>query len=212
MLIPGHDQSPLPPPGDARRDALKARHDGLEQQAEETATAQDLHRADPAAFRVDNEIAQHFDELAVSHQDPAHVYCWVNSSLQGRFVKMKMAEGWEVVQGEMPEAVELRGMAADSTRRIGDVILMRIQRDRHLLLQRAERKKRMRRQEGVTANLVEMGERLRDRGVIVHTDVEANPRLMERLAKRSTARSAANRLTDTWMRQGRMPGAPAPGR
>ena len=202
----------LPPPGDARRDELKRRTDTLDEQAETSSAAGEHYAADPKAFRVESELAQHFNELDVSHQDPAFAYCWVNSGHFGRFIKMKSAQGWEVVQGDMSEAIELKGIAADTTRRLGDVILMRLRKDRKLLFDRQERAHRRAVESGVTSTLEEMGEKYRGKGVIVHTDMPAaNPRLLDTMQKRAQARSIARQTTDQLLREGRMPGVPAPG-
>lgn len=197
----------LPPPGDARREELKRRTDALEQEAEETG----LEGGTGPLPEVENELAQHFNELEVSNQDPAYVYAWVNSGFYTRFVKMKLADGWEVVQGDMPEAEELKGVGADTTRRLGDVILMRIRRDRYLMLQRRERELRQRQQEGVTGTLQEMGDRYRQHGIVVHTGETMNPRVMETMQKRATARRAGGQQFDQMLREGRVPGRPAPG-
>ena len=202
----------LPPAGDMRRDELKRRADALDEQAETQSAAAEHYAADPKAFRVESELAQHFNELEVSNQDPAYAYCWVNSGSYGRFIKMKLAQGWEVVQGDMPEAVDLKGMGADTTRRLGDVILMRIQKDRKLLLDRQERAHRRAVESGVTSTLEELGQKYRDKGVIVHTDMAgSNPRLLDAMAKRAQARGIVTRTTDQMLREGRMPGVPGPG-
>ena len=202
----------LPPAGDARRDELKRRDDALAEEAETRSASAEHYAADPKAFRVESEIAQRFTELEVSHQDPMFAYCWVNSGHFGRFIKMKSAQGWEVVQGDMPEAIELKGIGADTTRRLGDVILMRIQKDRKLLLDRQERAHRRAVESGVTSTLEEMGEKYRDKGVLVHTNMAGtNPRLLDAMQKRAQAHGIAGRTTDQLLREGRMPGVPAPG-
>ena len=202
----------LPPAGDARRDELKRRDDALAEAAETRAAEAGVSAVNPAAFRVESDLAQHFNELDVTAQDPAYAYCWVNSGHFMRFVKMKLAQGWEVVQGDMPEAIELKGMGADTTRRLGDVILMRIQKDRKLLLDRQERAHRRAVESGVTSTLDELGEKYRDKGVIIHTNMDAaNPRLLKTMAQRAQARSIAGRTTDHLIREGRMPGVPGPG-
>lgn len=203
--------SELPPAGDEQRDELKRRADDLAERAETIGL--DGGRVDPSAFRVENELAQHFNELDVNDADPAYAYCWVQAGYAGRFIKMKLTEGWEVVQGDMPEASELRGMGADTTRRLGDVILMRCRRDRYALLQRREKDKRARMEEGVTGVLRELGEKYRGKGVIVHTDTSTmNEQTVKRMSNRAAAQRTAADQTEQWLREGRMPGAPAPAR
>lgn len=204
---PGIDE--LPPPGDERREVLRERTDELAEKIETNPV--EIERADPRAFRVENELAQHFNELEVSNSDPNYRYCWVNSSLYGRFVKMKLAEGWEVVQGDMQEAVELKGMGADTTRRLGDVILMRIQLDRYRRLQRASKARRESQNLAVEGSLRQTAEKYADRGVVLHTDLSTmNPQTLKTLNTRSTAARVATQMTDQWLREGRMPGQPAP--
>lgn len=132
------------PAGDARREAMRQVADDLAQAAEEQGVEGGAIR--PDAFEIDNEIAGHFNELEVTNALPEYEYCWVNYNFGGRFIKEKQShrvrEGsglqpvWEVVHGEMPEAPELRGIGADTTRRLGDVLLMRARKDRALLQRR----------------------------------------------------------------------------
>ena len=120
--------SELPPAGDEQRDELKRRADDLAERAETIGL--DGGRVDPSAFRVENELAQHFNELDVNDADPAYAYCWVQAGYAGRFIKMKLTEGWEVVQGDMPEASELRGMGADTDRKSTRLNSSHIQKSR----------------------------------------------------------------------------------
>lgn len=200
--------SQLPPAGDARREELKRRTDVLEEAAESTG----VEGGTGPLPEVENELAQHFNELEVSNQDPSYAYCWVYTGQQGRMIRMKLAEGWEMVQGDMLEAVELKGMGGDTTRKLGDVVLMRIRRDRYLLLQRQRRERTRNQSEGVEAALREAGEKYKDRGLVVHTSTDTmRPEIVKRMANQATARTIADKTMDQRIREGRVPGMPAPG-
>lgn len=201
------DTVTLPPPGDERREVLAARTDELDERAEQLAGELEVERIDSAKLKVESELAQHFDELDVSGALPEFHYCWVQSGFNGRFVKIKLTEGWAVVQGNDPEALDLKGMGADTTRRLGDVILMRIRLDRYVMLQRREKAKRVAREEGITTGLREMG---RDAGVIVHVNDEMSDATLKRMQMRQQARATAGATTDKWLREGRMPGVATP--
>ena len=125
---------------------------------------------------------------------------------------MKLTEGWEVVQGEMQEAIDIKGMGGDTTRRLGDVILMRCRKDRYVMLQRREDAKRKAQQDGVTAGLRAIGDRHAKDGVIVHTDLNSmHPKTVQRMANRAAAQQKATEILDQHVREGRVPGMPAPG-
>jgi len=192
----------LPPPGDARREVLKERAEPLAQAAE--AANADVGTIDPRTFEVENELAQHFNELEVSNAQPEFEYCWVQSAFHGRYIKYKLTEGWEVVQGDMPEALELRGMAADTTRRLGDVILMRMQKDRYLRLRRQREAHQRAMESGVTTALQEMGDRYAGQGIIVHTN--PNDQLLKRMQSGAAARQMAGQRFDKMIRTGNVPG------
>ena len=200
----------LPEPGDARREVLSERGDALEQRNEEL--GQDRGRIDPSKLRVENELAQHFNELEVSNQDPAYVYAWVQAGFYGRFIKAKLSRSWEVVQGDMQEAVELKGMGADTTRRLGDVILMRCRKDIYKRLMRQEDAHRRAVESGVTSEIEEMGRKYEKYGLIVHAGEGLSPTLLKRMQTSAVARQATGKKVDQLIREGRMPGAPAPGR
>src|SRR5262245_58672650 len=191
----------LPPPGDERREVLAARTDALEQEAEERADALELAPVDPKKLRPEREILQHINELEVSSADPSLAYCWVQTGYYGRFIKMKVAQGWEVVQGDRPEAIELKGVGADTTRRLGDVILMSIHLDRYIRLRRQEEARRQAQERAITSNLEELGAKA---GITVHTDVPLDT--LRRMEARNRASAIADRQADRLIREGRMPG------
>ena len=209
--------SELPPAGYARDEEMARRTDTLAEAAETQANQNEVHAIDPRAFQPINEIQQAIDpetnELTVSNPDPAYVYCWVNAGFHGLFVKLKLAQKFEVVQGEMAEAIEHRGIAADTTRRVGDTILMRIRKDHYRVLRKKQAEDADRRMGSVTSGLRDLGEKYRDKGVIVKTfeDGTMDDRTMQRMANRAQAAQTGQRVMDKWIKNGTVPGAPAPG-
>lgn len=213
---PTRNDPQLPPAGHKRTEELKRREASLNEQAEQEMNQVERHAIDPEKLKLDNEIQQHFDEfneLAVTNPDPSYVYCWTNAGYNGLFVKLKMAEHWEVVQGDMEEAREHRGIAADTTRRVGDVILMRIRKDYYKRLLRQRQAKAERNLNGITSNLQDLAHKYRDTGVKVKMieDGTMDDRTLDTMAKRAQAQSTAQRMQDKWLREGTMPGMPAPG-
>jgi len=216
MPKPTRSDPRLPSAGHSRNEELKEREDNLAEEAETRAAKEERFAIDPAKLKPDNEIVQNFDqfnELAVSNTDDSYVYCWVNAGYHGLFVKLKMAEHWEVVQGEMQEAVEHKGLAADTTRRVGDVILMRIRKDYYKKILRHRKAKSERNLQSITTNLQDLGNKYRDLGVRVKTieDGTLDEQTLERMGRRAQAQSTARQMQDKWIREGRVPGMPAPG-
>ena len=170
----------------------------------------------PKALTVENELAQHFNLLDVSNQDSSFRYAWVYLGQHGLQIKMKLADGWEVVQGDMPEAVELKGMGADTTRKLGDVMLMRCRADRWLLLQRREKRKRDAHKEAVGAQFEEILRPYKRYGATaivdgrdVMTGEMVDAKRLDLMYKRSMAAAAGNQMVDRALRKGTMPGVPA---
>jgi hypothetical protein len=203
------------PAGDARREQERENADALAERIEtETPEGGAIN---PNVFRIENEIAQHFNELEVSHADPAYRYAWVCTKANGVMVTSKQAlrvrdasgymqPCWEIVKGDMAEARESR----DETglRRIGDVILMRCRRDRFALLQQAEAHKREMRKASVDSNLIAMGEEARRRGhgVIVRVDSNLADPKVRAYAQRAAAQGIARDKFDEMIRNGEIPG------
>ncbi len=212
MTQPIAERSPedLPPPGDARRSVLKQRTDKLEQEAEERAESTERVRIDPKKFEVENEIAQHFNDMEVTNRLPEYDYSWVFTGLNGIKIREKISmlpRGWHVVQGDDPECIELKGIGADTTRRVGDTILMRIQKDRHLILKQRNINLRKAQQEGVTAGLREAGDKYRKHGIIVHTGEDVSDETFKIMQKRAQARGIAGKQFNDAIRTGTVPGA-----
>jgi hypothetical protein len=213
----------LPPAGFERDEELARRQDNLDEAAETRAASAEIEAIDPKKLKVENEVAQHFgldggfNELEVSNADKNYVYCWVFSGLGGRMIRTKMTEyqtlthrndgGWEVVGGntDSGEALELKGIGADTTRRIGDTILMRIRKDCFKLLEKARKMQAARRQSATESELVEHADRL---GLKVYTPDNMPERVQEKLFNQGRAKEIAGKHVNKWLREGRMPGTP----
>jgi hypothetical protein len=217
-LAEARPDAALPPPGHARDEVLRERADTLEQKAEEI--FEDRGAINPEAFEIDREI-QHLlhdrnDGLEISDPHPAYMYCWANfQNSNGTQVWQRKSWGWEVVGGNMPECSHLR--REDGTRRIGDVLLMRIRKDLHLLLEQKNEKKRLRQQYGVDADLQTIVANNPKAFRSVRTS-DRNPedpliqRTMTAGEASSGARRAAMQQVDSMLRAGNVPGMAHPQR
>jgi hypothetical protein len=206
--------APLPPPGDARRDALRAREDALAEARE--AAADSMGVVDRAKLRIDPEVARHFNpvtnELEVSEADPLYVYKWEQSGFHGRFIRASVTQGWEVVQGDCREALEHMGTAGDTTRRVADTILMRCRIDRHALIERRRRERQQAHESASATALRDITERHSGLGISIYeTDTGMPPHIQTRMMNQAHARQLAHQQMDERIRTGRVPGMPAPG-
>jgi hypothetical protein len=203
----------LPPAGHARDEELRRREDNLQKAAETVHTEREA--IDPAALEEDYDVQsllRRGDGLTVSDPQPGFVYCWVYSGTRTLArVWEKKRLGWEVVQGDDPEAREFK--VEDGTRRLADVTLMRIRMDRHLALEMYEEEKRLRQQLGIDAELRDIADRNPDK--LRYYDHENNPyarRMEANAATRTAARRTAMKHVDSMLRRGNVPGVPSPGK
>lgn len=196
----------LPPAGHARDEELRKRTDNLDEAGENLAAESGTERINPKAFEPIREIQYHLDELAVSNQDPAYDYCWVGTYRAMYFIKTKQVRGWEVVQGNLLEAIELKGIGADTTRRLGDAILMRVKKDIHFRLLAEEKAKRLAREGAAVGELQELADKHARHGIKLHVGA-ADPRMLKRMA----AQGVAEDQFDTMLRKGEVPGMPVSG-
>lgn len=179
------------------------RKDDLAQAADELNASGEAGKIDPKTLEVDREIRQILDltGLEVSNPKPNYHYAWVYrdpyNRFGGRFVMQLKVLGWEVVSGSDQEARE--HSFADGTRVIGDVVLLRIQKDRFRALQLADVDKR-RRQQAITGSTGGIQELADKHGVPLHTT------LNEQQLKRAQARSMAAQKLDKAIRTGSVPG------
>jgi hypothetical protein len=209
QIIPVGDPE-LPPAGYERNEELAQREDNLAQAAEERASALETESIDPKKLRVENEIAQNFDPatsmLKVSNPDVCFMYCWAFSGMHGLMITQKQIEGWTVVQGEDPEAIEHKGIGADTTRRVGDTLLMRIPKDKYLLLDR-RRKEQANRFNAGSTTFSDRAENLAHKyNIPVYHEGEVDPRTLKRMQSNAEARKVASSKVNQLINQGRMPG------
>jgi hypothetical protein len=187
---------------------LAERKDKLEQAAEELSNEKEHYKIDPNKIKEDREILH---DLQMGHGEvtkaqPGYCYLWVYYGQQGQQVWAAKALG----TGNDPEARELK--EADGTRRLGDVLLMRITKERYEELKRAEEIRRRMQQEGVTSRILELGEKAKGYGIKVITDPDARemPRggnLMESMKKRA-ASHGASKMRTKMLKEGKVPGMP----
>lgn len=166
----------LPPPGDARKELLKARKDQLEamvQKFSDEIIAGSLDGKTLAEkFGVQNEIVQHLDprtsKFIVPNARPGFVYQLVTWDLprdnKGALVEMLKGRGWQLVSGSecsrdckegkwatcghsMPEARAF--INETGMRKVGDTVLMRIPIEVWLVQMAKERARRKLRQRGM---------------------------------------------------------------
>ncbi len=163
--------STLPPPGDARRDTLKQRTDDLQERGEKMAAEQELESFDPSKLSVDREIQYSLSALGVSGRKKGYEYKWVRdpnttagpSMAVTKEVSRTVAYNgvsyptWQVVMGEMPEALERKTVSGD--RRVGDCILLRIESKVKALLDWKDKQKNEIQEQSVNAQLQELGQR-----------------------------------------------------
>jgi len=218
------EPEPLPPPGDERREELRRRADELAAEVEALSAKTERERIDPTKLVVENEIASQFDEydnwnLRIIDSRDDMVYKWVYRDPSGKFggyhVMREKTLGWEVVQGTGPESPEARNyLYVDGTRVVGDCLLMRVRKDRYIMLSRREHAKAQRQQQTVTSRLEELGEEAQRRGLgrVSVGPENMNPKIAERLFKTSTAKRMVESTVEQMIRDGRMPGVPAPGK
>lgn len=142
----------LPPAGHARTEELKRRGDALEAKAAETHA--DVQAINPDNFDVERELAGRFNALDITNKNDAYVYKWVNFvSNGGIMLRQAVAppERWEVVTGDAKEAAELRQV--DGTRKLGDVMLVRMPKTRYAVLEKVQAERAARQHQGLEANM-----------------------------------------------------------
>ena len=193
----------LPPAGHARDEVLKKRQDQLEEKAETQAAQLQTGTIDPDVLKAERELLNSMDSTMVTNADPAYHYTWVNfQSYHGWAVKAKLAfRGWEVVNGSMPEASECKQV--DGTRKLGDVLLMRISIDRFNILQALEAEDRNKFNQTPTSNLSALADKYASRGLIVRVNDSRDLKTME---SRHRGAMAAQEKFETGLREGTIQG------
>lgn len=208
-----HIGTGLPPAGYERNEELKIRQDTLEEAGEKRAGKLEVEAIDPKKLKVDREIRGILENdpnaLMVSDNDAMYEYCWVYFGRQGTWVWRKKHEGWEVVSGKMVESKEY--LAEDTTRRIGDVLLMRMRKDRFAILEAKQLERKKKQDLGVVGHLRELGEKYAGTGIKVHTSADSRLQsgrgVMETVEARAATQVAGSGV-DKMVREGSVPGLP----
>lgn len=201
----GTAPSDLPPAGHERDELLRLRQDELEAKIDALSNHLDLASIDPKVFKKDREIQHEIrntDGLQVEGALETHMYSWVNYNTQhGLKVWQKKAIGWEVVSSDMPECKNLA--REDGTRRIGDVLLMRIPKDLHLALEMKAAEVRRAREFGVDAELRDIASKHKD-AVTYHGEIgnAADFKTQRMLG----AQKVASQQLNTMIKNGTVPG------
>lgn len=181
------------PEGDAKRDAARWLAAQKVQEAETILADAGIERADPAKLKVENEVGSAIDfqtgDVFVSKADTARFrYAWCyrdpHNEFAGVHVGRMKALGWEIVQGEMPEAWEHRHV--DGTRVVADCVLLRTTLDNYRKLETMDRIKRQRQQDGAATNLYDLA---RECGVKVR-NIEEMGEVGEAIAAKADAETA----------------------
>jgi hypothetical protein len=120
----------LPPVGHKRDEELKRRADNLQEKIE--TKMPEAYSLDPSKLKEDREILQWMVGPSlheVSNKQPNRVYCWEYAGANGTAITAKRFYGWQAVQGDDPECIELKHV--DTTRRLGDTMLLWMPVERH---------------------------------------------------------------------------------
>lgn len=169
----------LPPPGDERREVLRQREETLQQRIEKIGQSILLNNIDPKVMKAINEIQARTSYLTVSNKQPGFVYCWASKNNWNNHRSRLEAVGYEVVQGDDPEALELKGTSGsaagtgspDTTRQLGDVVLMRIKEEYYLAQKGREHARTLQMQVASASTLIQMAAPYRGRGINVSSQV-----------------------------------------
>ena len=199
------NEATLPPPGHERREEQKVREESLQQQIERMSSKMLSGQLDPKSLEIVNEIASKTQHLTVSGARPDCVYAWVSKNRYQQHIQALRPLGWEVVQGDDPEALELKGQDGGTTRQLGDVILMRIHRDRYIVIKAKEQAQTRQIQRSSSAGLIEMGDRYRNKGFIVKPwgmDSMEGPEI----SPRAMSRTQAMKMVEKHLKAGTVPG------
>lgn len=207
-------QEGLPPAGHERRELERKSQDQLQAEAERVAQQMMRGTLDASKLDIVNDIANKTHFLTVSNAQPGWVYAWVSKNRFSQHIQMAKSLGWVTVQADDPEALELRGGAGtgtpDTTRQLGDVILMKIPEERYIVLKAMEVKRQRDRQKAAVAGLRELGEQNRGKGFIVRPfgmedpDGDLSGPAVE--PRSFTSKRGAMRMIDRHLRDGSVPG------
>lgn len=168
----------LPPRGYMREEELKKRDDRLQRDIEKTAAQMIMGTLDQSKLQLQNEIQNRVKYLHVSNMDPNYKYAWVSKNNYMQHIQRLKQVGWQTVQGNDPEAMELIGTGGigsgagtpDTTRQLGDVILMKIPLDRYTMIRAAEHARTIQLQHASANDLIALVDRYARYGVRLRND------------------------------------------
>lgn len=133
--------STLPPPGYAREEVLRIRHDQLQQLIQTRGEQIAFGLLDPRHLKVDPDIARYYaDILQVTPAQHDRIYCWVETGMRNNHpehVHHKQMQGWLFVLGADPECPDLP-RTPEGHRRLGTTVLMWLDIDRYVELKAHE--------------------------------------------------------------------------
>ena len=136
--------STLKPAGHARREQLRNRSEALQAQADAAVKELEIYGVDPKKLKAEPEILKHMNPanymFEVTNPVEGKVYYWERDDHSMIAARKAVARGtlgaghpgWEVVTGDMPECADLKHV--DGSRKIGDVVLMRIDIESYVLI------------------------------------------------------------------------------
>ena len=216
----------LPPAGYQRDEVLKQRTDNLQQQGEIKANQEQRFAIDPNKMAPIREIRHSMSALDVTDKVKGYEYCWVNfktpNDTPGLCIQQKQASQvynyetksweavWQIVHGNMPECASRKGVGADTTRRLGDVMLMRAKKSAYDALKEHQAGQGKRLIQADEATLMDMGEKANSKsggGITIHP--QGHPAFM---SSRGTSQGVVNQAPSqdelNWqLKSGRLPGA-----
>jgi len=209
----GMRQADLEEAGYKRNEQLARRADELAERAE--TAGPEVYGIDPDVVAPDREILSRLrpegmlDGSHVTNRQPGWEYCWVYYGLNSQFVWQKKYLGWRVVTGSDPECQEYKEV--DGTRRIGDVLLMKIPRERYLEIEEQKAKRRDEQYLGIKARLQELSDKS---GIRIYDDLSkvdvGGRNLADVMERKAAARDVAMQHIDRKLRDGDVPGIPSP--
>ena len=188
-IIEFDSEPDLHPAGYKRDEQTAINKDNLAEEIDKK--SENILAIDPSKLEVEREIRYELDkgELDVTDKDPNYVYKWVQcesprsnpsrliSQLKYRRVKYDGVwyPTWDIVKGDMKESAALKNVTG--LRQLGDCILMRCHKNTYKIIEDEERRKRLIRQEGLDAQLVQIAASAGTRaGEIVYEEQKANRR------------------------------------
>lgn len=168
----------LPPPGYQRDEYLRKQDDRLQREVERTAAQMIMGTLDPSKLQIENEIRNRTRYLHVSNMQPGFKYAWISKNNHMSHIRRLQQVGWQTVQGDDPEAMELIGTGGpgsgagspDTTRQLGDVILMRIPLEIYTMIRAMEHARTIQLQHASASNLIALVDKYKGYGFSLRND------------------------------------------